>query len=220
MKNIGAAVFVVALFLVSVIPATVNAQINEDEPSFQTVVVWEEEPIVGGHYFGMIESLNEQLFAYSEVTVHTLMPEPENGHQGIPFVYMDVFIEENRLDHEAYLVRPYIVYYEIIEPLDWERHEINIPPSFWPFVAEDEIFPRTYVGSLKLGKGATEDVVYPFRTGIGVFHFVDGQWTEVDNVESNLGFWYIDVSPYRQIHSETLACSPQTKTGLPGIPLE
>lgn len=187
----GKVVFISLLFLAT--SSIVNAQTKGIDQSSSTVVIWEEEP-TSGHYLGMVEALSGQLFAYSEVFVHTLVPKPQNGHQGIPMVYMDVFLEELRPDHEAYLILPYIVYYKINGPFNWERHDVYSPVPL--LVSQGETFNRFHIGTLGFGKKTSEDVVYPFRTGIACFHFIGNEWVKVDSMESDLGFWYLDVSPY------------------------
>lgn len=189
--RIGIVIILSLLFL-----ATISI-VNADDIKINTLpyrIIFLEEEVVSGHYFGMVEALNEQLFAYSEDFVHTFVPKPENGHHQIPMVYMDVFIEELRPDHETYMILPYIVYYEIIGPLNWERHDVYCPVTL--FIFQDETFNRYHIGTLGFGKGTIKDTIHPFRTGIACFHFVSNQWVKVDSKESDLGWWYLDHYPY------------------------
>ena len=197
---IGAVTLILLFTSIATVSATLQRsgtleQAMEEDQSSSTVVVWNDEPLTG-HYFGMIESLDEQLFAYSESFIHVEVPEPEQGHYIIPMSYMDVFIGETRNDHARYLIKPYLVYYDTTDPFHWERHEVSPSSQFWPYIPPDATFPRTYVGTLGLGKPTSEDVVYPFRTGIASYHLEGDEWIPGDSVESDLGFWYLDCYPY------------------------
>ena len=184
-------VLISVLFLANI--QTVNAQTEENYLPSPTIVVWKEK-FVSEHYLGMVESLDEQLFAYSEDFVHTLVPKPQGGHQEIPMVHMDVFIEELWPDHETYMLLPYIVYYEINGLFNLERHDVYSPVPL--LINQGETFNRFHIGTLGFGKGTSKDTIYPFRTGIACYHFIGNQWVKVDSMESDLSIWYLDHYPY------------------------
>jgi hypothetical protein len=144
----------------------------------------------------MTEFSEENLYVHAEPYVHVLFPDSDNGTQLVPAEYMDVFGRDLREQHDAYIIRPYIVYYIVHSAFYWERFEVNIPFGWCPFIQQDQLFSREWIGTLGWHRYCSEDITLPFRTGIARYSFIDGQWVQVDSAESQLGFLYLDRSPY------------------------
>jgi hypothetical protein len=184
--------FILSIFFLVAIPP-VSTHGIQTTLSSNEIINW-EKGASSEHYFGMVESLNEQLYAYSENLVHTIVPKPENGHHQIPMVYMDVFIEEMRPDHGTYMIKPFIIYYKIINPLKWERNEVYSHVPLYIF--QGVTFNRYHIGTFGFGIRTNQDTIYPYRTGIACYHYLGNQWVKVDSKESDLGWWFLDHYPY------------------------
>ena len=182
--------FIVTLFLASI--TTVNAEISPNVSMKQSGSLTPHPVLSDIEDCGFVASYSTVASAYAYPWVHTGVPladpgDPQQG-QGLDAT---VILEELRSDHPQYRIEPSIItyYLENGQWVPWVHSPLPI------IVPEDQVIPETeYHFGVYLS--THEDKIVPFRTSITVSENIDGEWVVIDNAESCIGLWFMDVSPY------------------------
>ena len=138
-------------------------------------------------YGGEMGSEDGESYADAICFVKTDVTLGNNSGIGV-FLNVDVYMEENRQDHLAYVMFYRIDYYDCCNQ-EWH------PGHPWPVVvSEDVTFDRTHVATTGLGFIAREDRWIPFRLNASCYVHIGGNNFEFDNGDQDGGIWFIDVA--------------------------